>query len=81
MPAVQADVGIALDGDGDRVLMVDEGGNLVDGDQLLYILAMARQRDGELKGPVVGTVMSNHGREHALGDAKIDFRRAKVGDR
>jgi phosphoglucosamine mutase len=81
VPAVQADVGIALDGDGDRVLMVDEGGNLVDGDQLLYILATARQRDGELKGPVVGTVMSNLGLEHALGEAKIDFRRAKVGDR
>jgi phosphoglucosamine mutase len=61
--------------------MVDEAGNLVDGDQLLYILATARQREGLLKGPVVGTVMSNLGLEHALADAQIDFRRASVGDR
>jgi len=81
VPAVKADVGVALDGDGDRVVMVDESGNLVDGDQLLYILATARKRDGHLKGPVVGTVMSNLGLEHALGAAKIDFRRANVGDR
>ncbi|MDH3614270.1 MAG: phosphoglucosamine mutase [Gammaproteobacteria bacterium] len=81
VPAVKADVGIALDGDGDRVVMVDEGGNLLDGDQLLYILATARQRDGRLKGPVVGTVMSNLGLEHALSEAKIDFRRVSVGDR
>ena len=81
VPAVRADVGVALDGDGDRVVMVDEAGNLVDGDQLLYILATARQRDGLLKGPVVGTVMSNLGLEHALADAQIDFRRASVGDR
>jgi len=81
VPAVKAAVGVALDGDGDRVVMVDESGNLVDGDQLLYILATARQRDGKLKGPVVGTVMSNLGLEHALGAAKIDFRRANVGDR
>ena len=81
VPAVKADVGIALDGDGDRVVMVDESGNLVDGDQLLYILATARKLDGRLKGPVVGTVMSNLGLEHALGAAKIDFRRANVGDR
>jgi phosphoglucosamine mutase len=81
VPAVRADVGVALDGDGDRVVMVDEAGNLVDGDQLLYILATARQREGLLKGPVVGTVMSNLGLEHALADAQIDFRRASVGDR
>ena len=81
VPAVKADVGVALDGDGDRVVMVDENGTVVDGDQLLYILATARQREGRLKGPVVGTVMSNLGLEHALGAAKIDFRRAKVGDR
>lgn len=81
VPAVKADVGLALDGDGDRVVMVDEGGNLVDGDQLLYILATARHRDGRLKGPVVGTVMSNLGLEHAFDAAKIDFRRASVGDR
>jgi phosphoglucosamine mutase len=81
VPAVKADVGVALDGDGDRVVLVDEDGNLVDGDQLLYVLATARQRDGQLKGPVVGTVMSNLGLEHALGAANIDFRRAAVGDR
>jgi phosphoglucosamine mutase len=81
VPAVKADVGVALDGDGDRVVMVDEDGNLVDGDQLLYILATDRQRDGRLKGPVVGTVMSNLGLEHAFAAAKIEFRRAAVGDR
>jgi len=81
VPALKADVGVALDGDGDRVVMADEAGNLVDGDQLLYILATARKRDGSLKGPVVGTVMSNLGLEHALGEAEIEFRRASVGDR
>ncbi len=81
VPALHADVGVALDGDGDRVVMVDELGNLVDGDQLLFILATARQEQGALKGPVVGTVMSNLGLEHALKARDIDFRRAKVGDR
>ena len=81
VPAVKADVGVAIDGDGDRVVMVDEAGNLVDGDQLLYILATSRQREGCLRGPVVGTVMSNLGLEHALGRASIEFRRASVGDR
>jgi len=81
VPAVRADVGMALDGDGDRVVMVDENGNLIDGDQLLYILATARQKKGELKGPVVGTVMSNLGLEHALKAQAIEFRRASVGDR
>jgi phosphoglucosamine mutase len=81
VPALKADVGVALDGDGDRVVMVDENGALIDGDQLLYILATSRQRDGLLKGPVVGTVMSNLGLEHALGAANIEFRRASVGDR
>jgi phosphoglucosamine mutase len=81
VPALNADVGVAIDGDGDRVAMVDENGNLLDGDQLLYILAIARQREGRLKGPVVGTVMSNLGLEHALNAAKIDFRRTSVGDR
>ena len=79
--AVGAAVGIALDGDGDRVVMVDEQGQLVDGDQLLYILATARKEEGALKGPVVGTVMSNLGLEHALLRHKIEFRRASVGDR
>jgi phosphoglucosamine mutase len=81
VPAVRADVGVALDGDGDRVAMVDEAGNLIDGDQLLYILATSRHNEGRLTGPVVGTVMSNLGLEHALGAAKIEFRRASVGDR
>jgi len=81
VPAVRADVGVALDGDGDRVVMVDESGNLVDGDQLLYILATSRRREGRLEGPVIGTVMSNLGLEHALKAAKIDFQRANVGDR
>jgi phosphoglucosamine mutase len=61
--------------------MVDEKGNLVDGDQLLYVLAAARHEKGELQGPVVGTVMSNLGLEHALNALTIEFRRASVGDR
>lgn len=81
VPAVRADVGVALDGDGDRVVMVDENGSLIDGDQMLYILATALHRSGRLKGPVVGTVMSNLGLEHALGKAEIEFQRANVGDR
>jgi phosphoglucosamine mutase len=78
---VRAHVGLALDGDGDRVVMVDERGNLVDGDQLLYILARDRSEARKLKGPVVGTVMSNLGLELALRDLKVPFLRAKVGDR
>ena len=81
VPAVKADVGVALDGDGDRVVMVDEAGKLVDGDQLLYVLATDRKNNGGLAGPVVGTVMSNLGLEHALRAMDIDFRRAAVGDR
>lgn len=81
VPVVGADIGVVLDGDGDRVVMVDEKGNLVDGDQLLYVLATSRHAEGGLAGPVVGTVMSNLGLEHALRDRDIDFRRAKVGDR
>lgn len=81
VPAVKADVGVALDGDGDRVVMVDEDGALIDGDQMLYILATSRHSEGKLTGPVVGTVMSNLGLEHALRDAGIEFKRAKVGDR
>jgi phosphoglucosamine mutase len=81
VPAVEAAVGIALDGDGDRVVMVDEKGETIDGDQLLYVLAMSRQEEGVLRGPVVGTVMSNLGLEHALQSQNIEFRRAKVGDR
>ena len=78
---VRADVGIALDGDGDRVVMVDEDGELVDGDQLLYVLAGDHVARKSLKGPVVGTVMSNLGLELALGELGVDFRRASVGDR
>lgn len=81
VPAVGANVGIALDGDGDRLVMVDENGQLVDGDQLLYVLAASRKRHGRLSGPVVGTVMSNLGLEHALRKLSIDFLRASVGDR
>jgi len=76
-----ADAGIALDGDGDRLIMVDHEGKVVDGDTLVYILAMDRKRKGALKGPVVGTVMSNMGLEVALKAAGIEFFRAKVGDR
>lgn len=78
---VRAHVGLALDGDGDRVVMVDERGNLVDGDQLLYILSCDRLESGTLLGPVIGTVMSNLGLELALRERGVDFRRAKVGDR
>ncbi len=81
VPGVRAQVGLALDGDGDRVLMVDALGRIVDGDQLLFILAVARRAAGELKGPVVGTVMSNLGLEHALAQRGINFVRAQVGDR
>ena len=79
--ALGADAGIALDGDGDRLVMVDHLGRLVDGDQLLYIIAVDRRELGELSGPVVGTVMSNLGLEHALGKLGVPFLRAKVGDR
>ena len=81
VPGVRAQVGFALDGDGDRVVMVDELGRCVDGDQLLFILATARHAAGALKGPVVGTVMSNLGLEHALAERGIEFLRAQVGDR
>src|SRR5450631_4498475 len=81
VPGVRAQVGLALDGDGDRVVMVDELGRCVDGDQLLYVLAKASRARGGLKGPVVGTVMSNLGLEHALAELGIEFRRAQVGDR
>jgi phosphoglucosamine mutase len=81
VPGVRAQVGLALDGDGDRVVMVDELGRCIDGDQLLFILAAARQLEGRLNGPVVGTVMSNLGLEHALKERGIEFLRAQVGDR
>jgi phosphoglucosamine mutase len=78
---VRAHVGLALDGDGDRVVMVDERGSLVDGDQLVYILARDRREARTLRGPVVGTVMSNLGLEVALRELGVEFARAKVGDR
>ncbi|MGE8282066.1 MAG: phosphoglucosamine mutase [Stenotrophomonas sp.] len=78
---VGAHMGIAFDGDGDRVLMVDDTGAAVDGDGLLYILAKAWQASGRLRGPVVGTLMTNFGLEQALGRLGIPFVRANVGDR
>jgi len=78
---VQADVGIALDGDGDRLVMVDHLGRIVDGDRLLYVVARDRKARAELQGPVVGTVMSNLGLELALRAEGIPFMRAAVGDR
>jgi len=76
-----ADVGIALDGDGDRLVMVDSAGVLYDGDQLLYVIARQRKEQGRLQGGVVGTLMSNLAFEHALQKMDIPFMRAKVGDR
>lgn len=76
-----ADLGIAFDGDADRVLMVDHTGAIVDGDELLYIIAMALRAVNALRGPVVGTLMTNFGLEKAFADKGIAFHRAKVGDR
>jgi len=81
VPGVRAEVGIALDGDGDRLVMVDHLGRTVDGDQLLYIMATHRHAQGRLQGPVVGTLMSNFGLERALSERGIVFHRAPVGDR
>ncbi|MGE8250630.1 MAG: phosphoglucosamine mutase, partial [Stenotrophomonas bentonitica] len=78
---VGADFGIAFDGDGDRVLMADDQGNPVDGDDLLFVLAQAWQRSGRLHGPVVGTLMTNFGLEQALERLNIPFQRSNVGDR
>ncbi|HJU08060.1 MAG TPA: phosphoglucosamine mutase [Rhodanobacteraceae bacterium] len=76
-----ADLGIAFDGDGDRVQMIDRHGELVDGDDLMYVLARDWLAGGRLRGPVVGTLMSNYGLERALTGAGVKFLRAKVGDR
>lgn len=76
-----ADFGIAFDGDGDRVLFVDANGDLVDGDELLFIIAAERLRRGKPCAGVVGTLMSNLGFELALKDLGVGFERAKVGDR
>lgn len=75
-----ADLGIALDGDADRLMMVDHTGEIYDGDKLLYVVAQSRHADGKLDG-VVGTLMSNLGFEHAIGRLGVPFARAKVGDR
>lgn len=77
----QANLGIALDGDGDRLIMVDEQGGIVDGDEILYVVATAHHNAGTINGGVVGTLMSNLGLEHALQDMNVPFLRAKVGDR
>jgi phosphoglucosamine mutase len=77
----KADLGIALDGDADRLVMVDNAGGLYDGDQLLYVIARHRKQKGELAGGVVGTQMTNLALEHALARLKIPFARARVGDR
>jgi len=77
----QADLGIAFDGDGDRVMMIDHKGNLVNGDEILFIIARAALGGGDLQGGVVGTLMSNLGLEVALQDLGIGFARSNVGDR
>ena len=77
----RADLGIAFDGDGDRVMMVDADGEIVDGDELLFIIAEDRHAGGRLDGSVVGTVMTNRGLEMALQSLGIGLHRAKVGDR
>jgi phosphoglucosamine mutase len=79
--AHRADLGIALDGDGDRLMMADAEGRIYDGDQLVYVIARHRIQSGYMKGGVVGTLMTNLGMEHALGRINIPFERAKVGDR
>jgi phosphoglucosamine mutase len=78
----RADLGIALDGDGDRLIMADARGEVYDGDQLLYVIARHRMHQRrQLRSGVVGTLMTNLGMEHALARLKIPFARAKVGDR
>ena len=77
----KADLGFALDGDGDRIIMVDHKGRKIDGDLIIYIIAREALRQGQLKGGVAGTLMSNMGLEIALKNLGIQFVRAKVGDR
>lgn len=76
-----ADIGFALDGDGDRIMMVDEKGNVIDGDEIIFIIAREAMKNGQLQGGVVGTKMSNLGMEVALEKLGIPFARANVGDR
>lgn len=77
----RADLGVAFDGDGDRVVLVDHEGEVVDGDQILFLLANARRAAGRMIGGVVGTVMSNFGLEEAFAQMKVPFERSRVGDR
>lgn len=77
----RADLGIAFDGDGDRVVLVDRGGALIDGDDILFVLASDWQASGRLRGPVVGTLMTNFGLEQVFARSGIGFQRAAVGDR
>ena len=77
----EADYGVALDGDGDRLMMVDKNGKVYDGDKLIYVIAKARAKEGQPFGGVVGTVMTNMAMELALAEKNIPFARAKVGDR
>ena len=77
----QCDIGIAFDGDADRIIMVDRHGNIVDGDQLLFVIANSLKKQDRLKGGVVGTVMTNLGMENALKERDIPFIRTQVGDR
>lgn len=79
--ALGADLGIAFDGDGDRVILVDHQGHIIDGDQMLFVLASQWQAQSRLLGGVVGTLMSNYGLELALQDLDIPFARSQVGDR
>lgn len=79
--AVKADLGFALDGDGDRIMLVSGSGRIIDGDDIVFLLARAAQQDGLLQGGVVGTLMSNFALEHYFVERRIPFVRAKVGDR
>jgi phosphoglucosamine mutase len=79
--AQRADIGIALDGDGDRLMMADGEGRIYDGDKLVYVIARHRIQTGQMKGGVVGTLMTNLGAEHALDRIHVPFERARVGDR
>lgn len=77
----RADIGVALDGDGDRVILVDADGETVNGDEILYILGVSRQRANRLNGGIVGTLMTNYGLEKACRKLNIPFERTQVGDR
>ena len=79
--AHKADIGVALDGDGDRLIMVDHKGEIVDGDEIIYIIAKSKLAAGQMSGPVVGTLMTNLGMEHGLKQLGINLLRANVGDR